>query len=168
MAIEPDSEHDNLPRASVNFCDAVTYCAWAGKRLCGKIGGGGNLKGDYADRTKSQWYRACVGETVRKYPYGDFYDSAKCATESLPLLPAPKSFPNCHGVEKGYDLVFDLSGSVDEWEDSCATTAPGPTTSCRARGGSIGERTVASCDLARETAAKDRYAGVGFRCCKDL
>jgi formylglycine-generating enzyme required for sulfatase activity len=28
------------PVGEINFCDALAYCAWAGKRLCGRIGGG--------------------------------------------------------------------------------------------------------------------------------
>jgi formylglycine-generating enzyme required for sulfatase activity len=163
-----DSATDAYPRANVNFCDAKSYCAWAGKRLCGKIGGGSNFKSDLADPGKSQWYRACVGGgTSRKYPYGDTFDDTRCATGSFAPM-RPKSFPECRGSAAPYDAVFDLSGNVEEWEDSCTTPLPDADTSCRGRGGGTGDHSDASCDIAHEASAKSRFDGLGFRCCKDL
>lgn len=165
----PDAPSDKAqyPRARVNFCDAKSYCAWARKRLCGKIGGGSNAMSDFADVTKSQWYRACSGSAPFKYPYGATYDENKCATKNM-LPTQPKAFSDCHGTAPPYTLVFDLSGNIEEWEDSCDNPSPDAMTQCRGRGGAVGDNLDASCDIAHQTAASGRYDGLGFRCCKDL
>jgi len=168
-ATNPDPTTDAYARGNVNLCDAKTYCAWAGKRLCGRIGGGMNAKHDFADVTKSQWYRACSGSAPWKYPYGNAYDEAKCATGNTGGIPVrPKSYTSCRGIAPPYDAVFDMSGSMDEWEDSCASEGATGDTLCRGRGGALGDHAAASCDVARESAARSRFDGLGFRCCKDL
>ena len=53
-----DPEH---PVTHVDFCDAVAFCAWAGKRLCGKIGGGELSFAELSLASESQWFAACGG-----------------------------------------------------------------------------------------------------------
>lgn len=162
-----DPATDDYPRGKVNFCDAKTYCAWAGKRLCGNIDGGMNYLSDFNNAAKSQWHNACSGGGARIYPYGDTYDEAKCATgSSTPVK--PKTFTNCHGAAAPFDAVFDLSGNVDEWEDSCASAFVTASTLCRGRGGATGDHAEAKCDRTAQSEARSRFDGLGFRCCKDL
>lgn len=166
-ATNPDPGTDGYPRTKVNHCDAQTYCAWAGKRLCGKIGAGALFLSEFTDASKSQWHYACTNGGPRKYPYGDTYDAAKCATGSFTPV-QPGTFTSCHGVGAPYDAVLDLSGNVDEWEDSCAITPPIATTLCRGRGGGTGDHSEATCDRTAQSEAQSRFDGLGFRCCKDL
>jgi formylglycine-generating enzyme required for sulfatase activity len=71
------TEYD-MPVAWVDWCDAYAYCAWSGRRLCGKIGRGSNALDDYANPALSQWMRAGVGASNTGYPYGNSYVSSKC------------------------------------------------------------------------------------------
>ena len=48
-----------FPVVGVNWCQAYGFCKSAGKRLCGRIGGGANAFTDYASAAASQWYNAC-------------------------------------------------------------------------------------------------------------
>ena len=74
----PATGKDAYPVVYVDWCDALAYCQWAGKRLCGAVGGGALPYGDYADANKSQWLYACSGKGTKKYPYGDIYDGKAC------------------------------------------------------------------------------------------
>jgi formylglycine-generating enzyme required for sulfatase activity len=161
----------NLPVVEVDWCDAAAYCAWAGKRLCGRIGGGPNAFGDYAVAAKSQWYDACSMAGKRAYPYGDAYRASTCngyergAGGPLPV----GQMPSCQG---GYDGIFDLSGNVDEWEDSCNGTS-GASDSCQFRGGSYNDSEPTyrlECDWAANSTdwfgTRESHGGnLGFRCC---
>jgi formylglycine-generating enzyme required for sulfatase activity len=156
---------DNVPQTCIDWCDAYYYCTWAGKRLCGKIGGGpvGSTQG--TNPAVSQWLNACSSAGQREFPYGGAFDDKACYSRpdaGYPMLPT-RSFPGCV-TPAG---VFDMSGSVAEWEDSCATRN-GPEDICVYRGGSFltdPEPVLFDCvhqqGRARGLAAKWR----GFRCC---
>ncbi len=108
----PDVDHH--PVVFVDWCDAYAYCKGVGKRLCGAIGGGP------ADAT-SQWYEACSSGGTDAYPYGNSYQGSYCngfdygAGQTV----AVGSLAECVTSTPGYAGVYDLSGNVSEWIDSC-------------------------------------------------
>ena len=57
---------DALPVRYVDFCDALAYCDWAGKRLCGAIDGSRKAFDAGIDPTVSEWFRACSPQRRRR------------------------------------------------------------------------------------------------------
>ncbi len=109
----------NRPVACVDWCDASAYCSWAGKNLCGAVGGGGV---DFASPVPLQWMEACTNGSTTTYPYGNTYSSGQCNNTSSGVVDV-SSFSACHGVAAPYSGVFDLSGNVGEWLDLCSPSS---------------------------------------------
>ncbi len=58
-------EPKNHPIRGVDWCDAVAYCEWAGKRLCGRIGGGSVTYDEFADAIRASACAAAPPESGR-------------------------------------------------------------------------------------------------------
>ncbi len=169
----------NIPIACVDWCDAAAFCKWDGKHLCGKIGGGSNAQADFADATKSAWFRACSHAGTKDYPYGDTYMGDLCAGLDNISAVHPLATPQTSCVG-GYDDLYDMSGNVAEWEDSCSGTS-GASDTCADRGGSyldsnaaVGPSPSLQCNSnvhgSPQIAAKARNTQdkeIGFRCCSE-
>ncbi|MCA9595975.1 MAG: SUMF1/EgtB/PvdO family nonheme iron enzyme [Myxococcales bacterium] len=163
---------DDEPVHGTDWCDAVDYCAWAGKRLCGKLGGGELAKAE-CSTTQSQWMVACSLNGVQNYPYGNQYVAGNCRDSvtdggSSGQVPVG-SLPKCEG---GYPGIFDMSGNVMEWQDSCTQTSDPATDECEAQGGSWnfpgGSGSAVFCGFHEPHVRGGEGPQIGFRCCKDL
>jgi formylglycine-generating enzyme required for sulfatase activity len=172
--IWPVVAEPNRPVANVDWCDAFAYCAWAGKRLCGAKGGGAALYTSYENKDKNEWFAACSDEGSHTYPYGSTYNAMACnggdyamATFGDNQSSDVGSLTSCEVTGLG---IFDMSGNVYEWENSCATWDGGLDV-CHTRGGSF--YTTNSALLQCRTASisyKRSFTRsyIGIRCCDDL
>ncbi len=194
-----------LPVHYVDWCDAVAYCTWAKKQLCGAIGGAPLAPADANQAAKSAWYNACSAQGTKTYPYGAVaYDPARCNGDGAGVAGPPTGGPTvntrgagfgyaaneddgvyavaisdrtgtisgpahnvCHGGSVG---VYQMSGNLAEWEDSCDGAEA--TSTCRVRGGSYADANGPSplrCDAERAVermpAARDTLKDLGIRCC---
>ena len=152
-----------LPVVEIDWCDARAYCAWAGQRLCGATSGGPAPLLTVFDPAVNQWYRACSNGDYRNYPYGDIYDKFACngADALLDGLLGVGSLPGCEAPIAG---VYDLSGNVWEWVDSCL--GDGPDAECMRRGGSyFSDPEALRCDLLSTRPRSTALNHVGVRCC---
>jgi formylglycine-generating enzyme required for sulfatase activity len=164
------------PIRGVDWCDARDYCAWAGKRLCGKVGGGSlTFDGYVADRKQSEWYMACSQQGKnRSYPYGtDLDDTYKAGYCNIGYADAGQhaqtpvgSLPQCTIPDAG---VYDMIGNVMEWIDACESTSDAGADRCRTNGGVWRFGDYATCDFNATTTDRERSTqndwSVGFRCC---
>jgi formylglycine-generating enzyme required for sulfatase activity len=161
-----DAEHH--PVVYVDWCDAYAYCSGVEKRLCGTIGGGSvEFSSRYDDASNSQWFRTCSSGGANTYPYGNTYQGRDCngGDYGAGQTKAVGSLSVCVTSTAGYAGAYDLSGNVEEWEDSCA--AGGQLANCHLRGGAfaIGVGSGLSCYSDDYMARSDVDIAVGFRCC---
>jgi formylglycine-generating enzyme required for sulfatase activity len=163
---------DDLPMNCVDWCDALAYCRWAGKRLCGRIGGGPFADGgvDRSDPTKDEWTFACAGGSLssNRWPYGPTENVIACNSNDRPdaALAPPGSFPLCDGGLAG---LFDMTGNAWEWTDGCIGGPGFDEGDCPHRGGSHEDPADRGKCNRVDNLPRDRsYPDLGFRCCKDL
>ena len=172
LAVSTQAPND--PVRYVNWCQAATFCEWAGKHLCGALTGvpGGDHKlatAAYRDPAASEHMAACTNRGARPYPYGATFQPTACnvtvddsgtgAVEPSTLRAA------CEGGRAG---VFAILGNVWEWTDSCVTgvDSGGPEKDlCYFMGGSY--MSVGDVACGRGSGSAREFVGndVGFRCC---
>jgi formylglycine-generating enzyme required for sulfatase activity len=161
--VDPNVTHSpNNPAVSLDWCDAYGFCQWAGKRLCGKIGGGSLSPAAADDPTASQWYNACSRGGKYAFPYAsNTYERGKCDDSSVDAPKPPGTYAGCEG---GFAGIFDMSGNVWEWEDACDTAGH-----CVNRGGSyVHDGAAVGCAFGDVNYMPNRSAttgDTGFRCC---
>lgn len=173
FARENQETRDDHP-ASVGFCAARAYCAWAGKRLCSAV-----YKPVKESDNLGEWFLAC-SPTGADYPWGnepsDAGDAAatgirrRCpAAEGADIRPVGSS-PDCRGPDGG---TYDMIGNAGEWvegagdvtdidggEHSFAAAVrgrslPGGQNDCKYAGYREGQRIAGDA------------VHFGFRCCAD-
>ncbi|MBI5531328.1 MAG: SUMF1/EgtB/PvdO family nonheme iron enzyme [Deltaproteobacteria bacterium] len=157
----PPGNKGNHPVVCMDWCDAFAYCKAVGKRLCGRIGGGAN---DFNDEAHSQWYEACSSGGQFAYPYGNTFAYETC--NGAIGTTAVGSLSGCQSPVSAYAGVYDLSGNVLEWEDSCATISTFGT--CRLRGGAAGNNDYPALLQCTSSSSCERICianSIGFRCC---
>lgn len=177
LALDRLNKHPDYPVACVDWCDARAFCEWAGKRLCGRVGGGNNEWSSSDVATKSEWYNACSQGGKTAYPYGDTFEPGTCGdteayeqnlSQGMTEDQARKTTPDtCHGTMAPFDEVFQMSGSVAEWEESCDLEREPPA--CLVRGGwkyQPPQDEVLRCDGSFTQSLDRCHPFFGFRCCE--
>jgi len=170
-----------VPQVCVDWCDAYAYCKSKGLHLCGKLGSDAMVTlAQSNDPGQSAWMNACSSGGQYAWSEGATWmasvegqacnGSAKTAYTNGLSYPAG-ALPNCHSPVATYGPIFDMSGNVAEWENSCSTdvkaTSASKDDTCRTRGGSFksGEMSL-RCDAHPQDRSRDWVASdIGFRCC---
>ncbi len=148
----------NLPAACMDWCDADAFCKWAGKRLCGKFGGGGNADA-YAPGNPQEWTGVCEAAS--------------------PMLPegscnafSPESQEvgngNCVGSQPGFQQLTHLLGNVSEWVHECKPGWNGvqeDNGECGHYGGSRADHPSKLGCLRANRSRDDALWVIGARCC---
>lgn len=150
-------EWRSLPVLSVSWCDAWSYCAAHGKRLCGRRGGGALPSTETSNPAASEWYRACSKAGEKRLPYGNEPIVGECATNREVRWVGEK----CEG---GYRGIFDMVGNAAEWIDVCSTF--GSLELCVLQGGDPFE-SLADCKTVKLLGRHAKNPVAGFRCCAD-
>lgn len=182
---QPLSQSFGLPVRHVDWCDAVAYCKWAGKTLCGDVAGQPLAPADASSASKDAWYNACSAQGANTvYPYGGmtlrndlcFYDpqglaqvglvsewTDQGAYQGIPVTVPLKKWRLCQG---GVTNLYQMSGNVSEWTNSCA--GAGANDNCLIRGGSYDDMTGGdrTCTAAVPTPRMTKRADIGLRCCQ--
>lgn len=129
-----------VAKTGLNYIESEAECNKLGKRLC----------------TSQEWERACKGDQMLIYSYGDQYDEAKCPKQPGTV----DASPEC----KSSFGVMNLSGGVPEWTFGAAA---GSETRRIIKGGQVGaEAWGTRCAAVTDDAMTFNNPSVGFRCCK--
>lgn len=162
---DPKTRPDS-PMPCADFCDAVAFCEWAGKQLCGSVTGG--PLGLEDPKSKDAWYLACSQGGRTRFSVGDDVSRSQCNFGHVQLELSTSATATCRGESAPWSEVLDLSGSVDEWQDACDDRGM-----CRIRGGSAASLDATYLECGGEALAPPgHFSGVstttGIRCCAPL
>lgn len=140
---EAESVASASPWVSVAWGEASAACAAAGKRLC----------------HEDEWRAACRGAAGTDFPYGESYDADACngVDQSNTTAQPTGSMATCEG---GVGGLFDMSGNVAEWTQTCSGD------NCRQLGGSFASAAAnLECTSGSMSAKGSTGLVLGFRCC---
>jgi formylglycine-generating enzyme len=160
----PASEEpaDN-PVTSIDFCDALAFCAWSNKSLCGNADG---TPSPTYDAGNNAWVLACSANGMRTYPYGSTFNDRACNIGSR--VERVKSRTACQG---GYSGLYDMGGNAAEWLDACVQRGDAGI-ACTTTYALGTELPAAKPDLRKcgaafegENPVANKRASLGFRCC---
>jgi formylglycine-generating enzyme required for sulfatase activity len=159
----------NLPVTNIDWCDAIAYCKYVGKRLCGGLLGARGNYAEAADPSKNEWMIACTNGGSQPFPYGATEKPLACnvhdAGAGKTLDVGTKT--GCEGAIPG---LFDMVGNATEWVDHCDVNDGGPAGNCAILGGSYNfppTGTVA-CSALTASTKNAAFDDLSFRCCTSV
>ncbi len=102
---EPAWTEGNHPRETVNWWEAMAFCAWLSERL------------GYEVRlpTEWEWERAAGGVEGREYPWGNGYLEGSANVAGTLGGTSPVGMYPQGAAKEGAQCVDDLAGNVREW-----------------------------------------------------
>lgn len=158
--------HPDSPMPCVDFCDALAFCEWSGKQLCGSVTGG--PIGLDEPRSNDAWYLACSQGGRTKFSVGDTVSPEQCKVGQEQIGQLPSATGSCRGESPPWSDVLDLTGSLSEWQDACDDRGM-----CRLRGGSVATLDPEGMECAGDFVAPiGHHTGssraAGIRCCAPL
>lgn len=138
------------PINCVNYDQAVTFCAFAGKRL----------------PAEEEWELAARGTDGRIYPWGNgAYGNEECEIHNADQPTCPVASRPLGRSPYG---VFDMTGNVDEWTSSyyCPYARPGCGDRRRTTRGGSSDFIGGTATSRTATAENTIGTGLGFRCAR--
>lgn len=146
----PDTDLPDVPVVNVDYCDALAYCTWRGKRPC---------HGDvdhWQEAARDEWTYLCTSDGRYELGYGTAADEdhRRCSgirrVSDTGCFEPPTGDPWCEATPVTYVSpgggctapsapfagLYDLVGNVWEWTDACYEEQG--VTRCLTRGGSFG------------------------------